>query len=188
VIARIAIAGIFMYAAAAPAAEQAALGVLDITLGASYARLERDLDFRDMNTSLAQLKDGRPDLGKRGYGCMKRDDAFADVACMSHDEKLDGIDTREIRLHFLHGRLQQFSVTAELQHYDAVIGYLRARFGAPRQDAPSGPDAASSLRWQGEAGQITAYRGKDLVFVSFELAGYADAVKRKREGASLECN
>jgi len=139
-------------------------------------------------SDLAQIKDGRPDLGKRGYACMKRDDAFADVACVSHDEKLDGIETREIRLNFLHGRLQQFSVTAELQHYDVVIGYLRTRFGAPRQDAASGPDAASSLKWQGEAGHITAYRGKDLVFVSFELANYADAVKRKREGASLECN
>ncbi len=186
-IARCAIAGILMYTAAALGAEQV-LGVLDITLGASYARLERDLDFRDLNTSLAQIRDGRPDLGKRGYACMKRDDAFADVACVSHDEKLDGIETREIRLHFLHGRLQQFSVTAELQHYDAVIGYLRTRFGASRQDAVAGPDAASSLKWQGEAGHITAYRGKDLVFVSFELANYADAVKRKREGASLECN
>ena len=186
-IARFVVSGVFLYSAAALAAEQA-LGVLDITLGASYARLERDLDFRDLNSSLAQIKDGRPDLGKRGYGCTQRDDAFADVACVSHDEKLDGIETREIRLHFLHGRLQQFSVTAELQHYDAVIGYLRTRFGAPRQDAASGPDAASSLQWQGEAGHITAYRGKDLVFVSFELATYADAVKRKREGASLECN
>jgi hypothetical protein len=187
VIARLAIAGVFMYSAAALAAEQA-LGVLDISLGASYARLERDLDFRDLNSSLAQIKDGRPDLGKRGYSCTKRDDAFADVACVSHDEKLDGIETREIRLHFLHGRLQQFSVTAELQHYDAVIGYLRTHFGAPREDAGSGLAAASSLQWQGEAGHIAAYRGKDLVFVSFELATYADAVKRKREGASLECN
>ena len=186
-IARCAIACICLYAAAAPAAEQA-LGVLDITLGASYARLERDLDFRDLNTSLAQIKEGRPDLGKRGYGCTKREDAFADVACVSHDEKLDATEAREIRLHFLHGRLQQFSVTAELQYYDAVIGYLRTRYGTPRQEASSGPDSASSLKWQGEAGQITAYRGKDLLFVSFELANYTDAVKRKREGASLECN
>ena len=63
-IARCAIAGIFMHAAAALAAEQV-LGVLDITLGASYARLERDLDFRDLNSSLAKIRDGRPDLGKR---------------------------------------------------------------------------------------------------------------------------
>src|SRR5258707_14558874 len=126
-----------MYTAAALGADQA-LGVLDITLGASYARLEQDLDFRDLNSSLAKIRDGRPDLGKRGYGCTKRDDAFADVACVSHDEKLDGIETREIRLHFLHGRLQQFSVTAELQHYDAITGYLRMRFGAPREDATPG--------------------------------------------------
>ncbi|HEV2007662.1 MAG TPA: hypothetical protein VGQ88_02945 [Burkholderiales bacterium] len=186
-IARFVVACILISASAAPAADLA-LGVLDITLGASYARLERDLDFRDMNMSFAQIKGGKPDLGKRGYGCMKRDDAFADVACVSHDEKLDGTGTREIRLHFLHGRLQQLSVTAELQHYDAVIGYLRARFGAPRQDASPSPDAAPSLKWPGEAGQIIAYRGKDLVFVSFELATYAEAVKRKRDGAGLECN
>lgn len=186
-IARFVVTCIFMSASAVLAADPA-LGVLDITLGASYARLERDLDFRDFNASLAQIKGGKPDLGKRGYGCSKRDDAFADVACVSHDEKLDGIETREIRLHFLHGRLQQFSVTAELQHYDAIIGYLRTRFGAPRQEAASSPDAAPSLKWQGEAGHIIAYRGKDLVFVSFELATYADAVKRKRDGAGLECN
>ena len=45
-----------------------------------------------------------------------------------------------------------------------------------------------ALRWQNESGSITAYRGKDLVFVNFELAGYADAVKRKRQGLTLECN
>jgi hypothetical protein len=187
VIARFIFAALLMSAAAAPAAGQA-LGVLDITLGASYARLERELDFRDINTSLAQIRGGKPDLGKRGYGCMRRDDPLADVACVSHDEKLDGIQTREVRLHFLHGRLQQFSVTAELQHYDAIVGYLRTRFGAPRQDAVSDSATAPNLTWESESGQIMAYRGKDLVFVSFELATYADAVIRKRDGAGLECN
>jgi hypothetical protein len=116
-------------AATAAAAAEMPFGVLDIGLGASYARLERDLDFRDINESLAK-KAGKPDLGKRGYGCMQRDDEYADVGCVSHTEHLDGIQTREIRLHFLDGRLQQFSVTAEVQNFDAVVGYLSTRFGA----------------------------------------------------------
>ncbi len=156
-------------------------GLLDITLGASYGRLERDLDFRYITTSLAQMTGNTPDLGKRGYGCMRRDDAMADIGCVSHVETLAGIPTREIRLNFLNGRLYQFSMSAEVQYYEAVLAQLRARNGAP---------AASddALRWQSESGQVAAYRGKDLVFVNFELAGYADAVKRKREGATLECN
>jgi hypothetical protein len=162
-------------------------GVLDIVLGTSYARLEQQLDFRDINTSLAETRPGKPDFGRRGYGCMKRDDPFADVGCVSHAEKINGVETREIRLHFIFGRLQQFSVTAELQHFDAVVGYLRARYGEPRQVAASVQDAAPSLEWQDETGRIVAYRGKDLVFVNFELASYAGAVKRKREGASVEC-
>ena len=160
-------------------------GVLDVVLGASYTRLERQLDFRDINASLAGIKGGKPDLGRRGYGCMRRDDPLADVGCVSHEEKLDGVETREIRLHFIAGRLQQFSVTAELQYYEAVIGYLRARYGDPRQIAAA--DAAPTLEWQDDAGRIVAYRGKDLVFVNFELASYAGAVKRKREGTSVEC-
>ena len=173
-------------AAGVQAAEQP-FGVLDIPLGASHARLAHELDFRDIGASLAAQPAGKPDFGKRGYGCMTRDDPFADLACVSHEEKLEGIATREVRLHFLHGRLQQFSVSAEQQHYDAVIGYLRRRYGEPQQVAPSSAGAAPSLRWQSESAQIAAHRGKDLVFVNFELASYADAVKRKREGASLEC-
>jgi hypothetical protein len=158
-------------------------GLLDISLGASYARLERDLDFRYITTSLAQMKGNTPDLGKRGYGCMRRDDPQADVGCVSHVEKLDGVDTREIRLHFLNGRLYQFSMSAEIRHYDAVIAQLRARNGAP---LAASDDAA--VRWQNESGLIAAYRGKDLVYVNFELATYPDAVQRKRDGATLECN
>ena len=175
-----------MWATAVLAADEP-LGVLDIALGASYGRLERQLDFRDINTALAGIKQGKPDFGRRGYGCMKRDDPFADVACVSHEEKLDGVETREIRLHFIAGRLQQFSVTAELQYYEAVIGYLSARHGEPRRMAAAAPGAEPSLEWHNESGRIVAYRGKDLVFVNIELASYADAVKRKREGISVEC-
>ena len=186
-IARAAIVWFFVSAVSAHAAELA-MGVLDIELGLSYARLERQLDFRDINTALAQIKSGKPDLGRRGYGCMRRDDPFADIGCVSHDEKLDAIETREIRLHFLLGRLQQFSVTAEVQYFDAVMGYLRRRFGEPQQVAPTSPEAAPSFKWQSESGQILAYRGKDLLYVSFELASYSDAVRRKREGVNLECS
>lgn len=176
-----------MLTAGARAADQP-FGVLDIPLSASYARLAHELDFRDFGAALAARQTGKPDLGRRGYGCMKRDDPFADVGCVSHDEKLEGIGTREIRLHFLHGRLQQFSLSAEQQHYDAVIAYLRRRYGEPQQVAASSAGAEPGLKWQSESAQIVAYRGKDLVFVNFELVSYPDAVKRKREGGSLECS
>ena len=161
--------------------EDEPFGLLDISLGASYARLERDLDFRYITTSLAQMTGNKPDLGKRGYGCMRRDDPQADVGCVSHIEKLGDLDTREIRLHFLNGRLYQFSMSAEVRHYDALIAQLSARNGAPQT-------GADGMRWKNGAGQIAAYRGKDLMFVNFELVTYADAVKRKREGTTLECN
>lgn len=176
-----------MAAATALAADEP-FGVLDIALGASYSRLERQLGFRDINTSLAGTQAGKLDLGPRGYGCMKRDDPFADVGCVSHEEKLDGVETREIRLHFIFGRLQQFSVTAELQYFEAVIGHLRARYGEPQQVSSTAPDVAPGAEWQNESGRIVVYRGKNLVFVNFELASYADAVKRKRAGTSVECN
>ena len=185
--ARLLIVGLLTAATGAWAAEQP-YGVLDVVLGASYLRLERDLDMRNIDASLAKVPaGGTPDLGRRGYGCMRRDDAFADIACVSHQEKIDGAETREIRLHFLDGRLQQFSLTAELKHYETVIGYLRARYGAPQPVAPASADSEPSIKWQGEGAQITAYRGKDLVFVNFELASYADAVKRKREGVNYQC-
>jgi hypothetical protein len=169
------------------AAADASYGVLDITLGASYARLERDLDFHDIDATLAKTTSGKPDLGKRGYGCMQREDDFADVGCVSHTERLDGIETREIRLHFLEGRLQQFSLTAEIQNYDAVVAYLRARYGAPQTMPVQNAGDQPSMKWQSEAAQIVAHRVKDLVFVNFELASYPDAVKRKREGQRLQC-
>ena len=185
--ARLIVACVLLSSALVHAADEP-FGVLDIALGSSYARLERELDFRDVKTALAQSRSGKPDLGKRGYGCTKRDDPFADISCVSHQEKLDAVEAREIRLHFLHGRLQQFSLTAELQHYDAVTAYLHQRYGAPQQIAASSADAAPILKWQGVSGQVVSHRGKDLVFVSFELVTYADAVKRKREGKSFECS
>jgi hypothetical protein len=175
---------LFWAAPAARAAGEDTYGLLDITLGSSYARLERDLDFRYITASLAQMTGNKPDLGKRGYGCMRRDDPQADVGCVSHDEKLGGIVTREIRLHFLNGRLYQFSMSAEVQHYEAMLAELRSRNGAPQNAA----GAEEAVRWQNESGRIAAYRGKDLVFVNFELLSYADAVQRKRDGATLECN
>ena len=180
------LAGMLCAASAAPAAD-APFGVLDIGLGASYARLERELDFRDINETLAKTQSGKPDLGKRGYGCMQREDDFADVGCVSHTERLDGVETREIRLHFLDGRLQQFSVTAEVQNFDAVVAYLRARYGAPQELPVKSAGEQPGVRWQSGAGQIVAYRGKDLVFVNFELVSYPDAVKRKHDGQRLQC-
>ena len=170
-------------AAPARAAEDETFGLLDISLGSSYARLERDLDFRYITTSLAQMSGNVPDLGKRGYGCMRRDDPQADIGCVSHVEKLGGVETREIRLHFLNGRLYQFSMSAEVQHYDAVIAQLRARNGAPQTGGDN-----YAVRWKNESGQVAAYRGKDLVYVNFELVSYADAVRRSCDGAQLECN
>lgn len=169
------------------AAADAPYGVLDIGLGSSYARLERELDFRDINASLAK-SGGKPDLGKRGYGCMQRDDDFADVGCVSHLERIDGMETREIRLHFLDGRLQQFSLSAEVSHYDAVVAYLARRFGSPQAVPATSPTDQPSVKWENGAGQIVALRGKDLVYVSFQLATYTDAVRRKREGQRLLCD
>ena len=164
-----------------PAAADEPFGLLDISLGSSYSRLERDLDFRFIAASLATMAGNKPDFGRRGYGCVRREDAQADIGCVSHTEKPGGTETREIRLNFLHGRLYQFSVSAEVRFYDAVLAQLRVRNGNPVA-------AADEVRWQNESGQITAYRGKDLVFVNFELAGYADAVRRKQAGTTLECN
>lgn len=174
-------------AATAVAAADVPFGVLDIALGSSYARLERDLDFHDINETLAKTRSGKPDFGKRGYGCMQRDDDFADTACVSHTERLEGIETREIRLHFLDNRLQQFSLTAEAQNFEAVVAYLRGRYGSPQTIPARNAGEQPSIKWQNEAGYIVAYRGKDLVFVNFEMATYPDAVKRKRDGQRLQC-
>ena len=97
------------------------------------------------------------------------------------------METREIRLHFLEGRLQQFSLSAEVRNFDAVVAYLRGRYGAPQTLPMQNASDQPGVKWQSEAGQVVAYRGKDLVFVNFELASYPVAVKRKREGQRLQC-
>lgn len=163
----------------------------DIRLGASLQRLARDLDFRDIHAAIAQQKAGqadKPDLGRRGYGCARREDAYADVTCVSHEERVGGAETREIRLHFLSGILQQFSITAEIRHFDAVLDALRERHGTPDEARAAPTGGYPSTTWRNADSSIVAYGGKDLVFVSFELAGYADAVKRKQAGGQApEC-
>jgi hypothetical protein len=162
----------------------------DVRLGASFTRLAYDLDFRDITAAIAAQKDpqSKPDLGKRGYGCARREDAYADITCVSHDERVGGAEMREIRLQFLGGILQQFSITAEIRYYDAVMQALRERHGAPQQTEPAPAGGFPSTAWHNAESRITAYAGKDLVFVSFELAGYAEAVKRKESGAQpQEC-
>ena len=163
----------------------------EIRLGASLQRLVQDLDLRDINAAIAaqpETNAAKPDLGRRGYGCVRRDDPYADVGCVSHDERVGGAETREIRLHFLDGVLQQFSITAEIRHYDAVMLALRERHGMPQQMEPAPAGGYRSSSWRNAESRITAYGGKDLVFVSFELAGYGEAVKRKQSGAQpLEC-
>jgi hypothetical protein len=163
----------------------------DLRLGASFQRLAQELDFRDIQAAAAEQserKAARPDLGRRGFGCARREDPYADVACVSHDERVSGAETREIRLHFLEGRLQQFSITAEIRHYDLVMQTLRSRYGAPQAAAAAPAGGYASSTWRNEDSKIVSYGGKDLVFVSFELAGYPDAVKRKQDGArQQEC-
>lgn len=157
----------------------------DIRLGASLTRLAQDLDLRDIHAAIAAQKEkqaARPDLGRRGYGCARREDPFADVGCVSHDERVGGAETREIRLHFLNGILQQFSITAEIRHYDAVMQALRERLGAPQQAQPAPEGGYPSSAWHNPDSRITAYGGKDLVFVSFELASYGAAVKQRQGG------
>lgn len=158
-------------------------GFADIAPGASYAGLTSALDLRDIHAAIAaQQKNqaNKPDLGRRGYGCMRRDDSFADVDCVSHDERVGGVETREIRLHFLGGILQQFSVTAEIRHFDAVMQALREQNGAPQKAEPAPAGGYPSFIWRNADSVITAYGGKDLVFVSFELTTYREAVKRRQ--------
>jgi hypothetical protein len=161
----------------------------DIRLGSSLSRLAQELDFREIHAAIAAQKQTRaekPDLGRRGYGCARREDPFADVACVSHDERVGGAETREIRLHFLAGILQQFSITAEIRHYEAVMQALRERHGAPHAAQPAPAGGYPSSAWRNADSTITAWGGQDLVFVSFELSIYADAVKRKQRGAPVQ--
>ena len=157
----------------------------DVRLGASFSSLAQALDFRDIQAAIAAQHEQqaiRPDLGRRGYGCARRDDAYADVTCVSHDERVGGAQTREIRLQFLDGILQQFSITAEIRYFDTVMQALRERHGAPLQAEPAPAGGYPTSAWRNPDSSITAYGGKDLVFVSFELAGYGEAVKRRQAG------
>ena len=43
------------------------------------------------------------------------------------------METREIRMQFLNGVLQQFSITADIPHFDVVMGVIRARHGPPQE-------------------------------------------------------
>jgi hypothetical protein len=43
------------------------------------------------------------------------------------------------------------------------------------------------VKWESDGGQIVALRGKDLVFVNFQLVTYPDAIRRKRDGQRLQC-
>lgn len=140
----------------------------DIRLGASFVRLAHELDFRDIHAAVAEQQDrkaSKPDLGRRGYSCARRDDPHADVTCVSHEERVGGAETREIRLHFLDGLLQQFSISAEIRRFDAVMDAVGAQNGASRVDGSTSPPL---YRWDNGESKIMAYSGKDLVFVAFE--------------------
>ena len=159
-------------------------GLADIRLGTSYQALAAALDFRDLHAAVAEQaarKSARPDLGRRGYGCLRRDDAYADASCVSHDEKLGGADAREFRLQFVNGVLQQFSISADIPHFDVVMAALRAQYGAPRTVEAATEGRYAAYRWANGVSNIVAYSGKDVVFVSFELAIYPEAVKRRQQ-------
>jgi len=173
--------GVVVVAAAEP------YGFGNIQLGASFDELAQSLDFRDIHTALDRqlaAKAARPDLGRRGYGCMRREDPYADIACVSHDERVSGMPTREIRLQFLNGILQQFSITAVIAEIDTVIAALRRQHGAPQEIKAATAGTFASYHWRNGDSTIVAYRGKDLVFVSFELAGYREAVERRQRRTS----
>lgn len=173
-----------------PAAAAEPFAFRDIRLGEGYNTLAQRLDFRDIEGALREAKQhgaAKPDLGRRGYGCMRRDDPYADITCVSHEEKIDGIATREIRLQFLDGVLQQFSITAEIAHFDAVMQAVGAQYGAPLVE-PASESGGATYSWRNGESKITGYAGKDLVFVSFELASYAVAtVHKKNRGGAREC-
>ncbi len=161
----------------------------DVRLGASYANLVKQLDMRDGEEAVKEARAmslSRPYFGKRGYGCLKREDPGADITCVSHEEKVGGAEMREIRLQFLDGILQQFSVTAEIRHLDAVIAAVTAVAGAPEVEG-SGRDA--TYRWQNADSAIVGYGGENLVFVAFSLASYPAAVERKKQRGPtvIEC-
>ena len=184
---------IFIFLAGAlpgtPAALAQPYALNDVRLGSSYANVAKQLDMRDGEEAVREARAmslSRPYFGKRGYGCLRRDDPGADITCVSHEEKLGGADTREIRLQFLDGILQQFSVTAEMKHLDTVIGAVTRVAGEPRVE---GSGSTATFQWQNNDAKITGYGGENLVFVAFSLASYPDAVerKKKRGPTTIEC-
>lgn len=165
-------------AAADGAPSETPYSLLDIRLGQTRDELGRQLDLRDIAAALAALQHaGRPDLGARGYGCMPRADENADETCVSHDERYAGGVTRELRLQFLDGVLQQASLTAEAGRYDEVRAELESRYGPGQARVDGG---SRWLEWRNAAGSLRMTRGPSLVFVSLERAGYAAAVAAKR--------
>ena len=159
----------------------------DIRLGSSFDELSRQLDFRDIHSALEAQRAARapkPDLGRRGFGCMRGANAYADVVCVSHDERAGGEPTREIRLQFLDGVLQKFSITVEIGRADAIFAELRRQHGAPHETRSAAAGAFASQHWRNADSTIAAYEGRDLVFVSFELEGYAAAVAKRQRGAA----
>jgi hypothetical protein len=172
-------------AATTAAGEPYALG--DIRLGTSYEALARQLDVRDFHAAIAAqraAKSGKPDLGRRGFGCAQGDKLHADIICVSHDEIVGGEPMREVRLQFLDGILQQISFAAEIAKREAVLAALHAQHGAPQETRTGVAGALPSERWRNAESSIRAYSGRDLVYVSYELAGYGDAkARRQRDSA-----
>ena len=138
-------------------------GFADICIGASIEELAPVLDLRDIASALAAMKGaGKPDLGARGYGCSRRDDAYAEITCVSHDERPFGLDLREIRLQFRRGLLRQLSITAELRQSGALRGAIESRLG------PSGPSTEAAAEWRPPGAIVRLHEGPNLVFVVFE--------------------
>lgn len=111
-------------------------GFGNIRLGAPFDERARALDFRDIHAALDRqlaAKAARPDLGRRGYGCMRREDPCTEAAGVSHDDKVGDTPTRETRLQFLDGVLQQFSITADIAEIESVMALLRQEHGAPME-------------------------------------------------------
>ena len=173
--------GLALTAAAEP------YGFGDIRLGSAFGDLSRRLDFRDIDSALETqraAKGSAPDLGRRGFGCMRGANAHADVVCVSHDERAGGEPTREIRLQFLDGVLQKFSITVEIGRAGTIFAELRRQHGAPHETRLATAGAFASQHWRNADSTIVAHEGRDLVFVSFELDGYREAVARRQRGAA----
>lgn len=149
----------------------------DVRLGETYVMAVHRLDMRDIEQALAAAAGkGKPDLGAHGYGCMRREDAGAEVSCVTHDVHPHGLELREIRLSFIEGTLQFFSVTAELGQRDGLIARIQSRFGRPAQTAAE----PGVLHWSSGTTNIRLHTGPSLTFASFESASYAAAVERRR--------